>query len=71
MKSKNGGLFMDRETIRKGTNICKNTEIFLYGRLKKVHNAKVYCKLHKCYLEAKDITEKGCNKKKCKYKKEV
>ena len=29
MKSKNEGLFMNRETIRKGTNICKNTELFL------------------------------------------
>ena len=29
--------------------------------------AKGYCKLHKCYLEARDITEKECNKKTINY----
>ncbi len=60
-----------RETIRKGNKLCRNTELFLYGRIRKIHKAVAYCKLHKCYLEPKNITEKQCNKKKCKYKEEV
>ena len=60
-----------RETIRKGTKPCRNIGLFLYGRLRKIHKAVAYCKLHKCYLKPKDITEKQCNKKMCKYKEEV
>lgn len=60
-----------RETIRKVTNLCRNATLFLYGRLRKRHKTVAYGKLHKCYLEPKDITEKQCNKKKCKYKEEV
>ncbi len=60
-----------RETIRKGLKKYKNVELFLYGRLKQIHKAIAYCQLHKCYLENSDIKEKQCNKKKCKYKKEI
>lgn len=31
------------------------------------HEAKGYCTLHKCYLASKDITEKKCKRKNCKY----
>lgn len=62
---------MDRETIRKGIANIKNNELFLYVRLKPKHRAKAYCKLHRCYLEPKDIAEKGCNKKNCKWKEEI
>lgn len=60
-----------RETIRKGTKPRRNIVLFLYGRLRKIHKAVAYCKLHKGYLEPKDITEKKCNKKKCKWKEEI
>lgn len=40
--------------------------VFLYGRLRQIGKAKGYCKLHKCYLEPKDIKEKCCNYKNCK-----
>lgn len=62
---------MKRETIRKGATNLKNNEIFLYGRLRPRNRAKAYCMLHKCYLEAIDIKEKGCNYKRCTYKREV
>lgn len=62
---------MDRETIRKGVKLHKNIVLFLYGRLRPKDKAKAYCILHKCYLEPKDIKEKGCNKKNCIHKKEV
>lgn len=60
-----------RETIRKGTKTFKDKEIFLYGRIRERHRAVAYCKLHKCYLEPRDIKEKQCNKKNCKYIEEV
>jgi hypothetical protein len=60
-----------RKTIRRGIKTFKDKEIFLYGRISERHRAVAYCILHKCYLESKDIMEKGCNKKKCKYKEEV
>ena len=56
-----------RKTIRKGIKNIKRSGLFLYGRLRSLEKAVAYCKLHKCYLEPKDIKEKGCNKKKCKY----
>ena len=60
-----------RETIRKGIKTFKDKEIFLYGRIRERHKAVAYCTLHKCYLEPRDITEKQCNKKRCKYIEEV
>ena len=62
---------MDRETTRKGMKLHKNTVLFLYGRLRTKDRAKAYCAVHKCYLESRDIKEKQCNKKKCKYKEQV
>ena len=60
-----------KKTIRKGSKNVKNKELFLYGRLRDVCKAVAYCELHKCYLEPIDISEKRCNRKKCKYKKEL
>ncbi len=60
-----------KKTIRKGSKNVKNKELFLYGRLRDLSKAVAYCNLHRCYLEPKDIKEKRCNKKKCKYKKEL
>lgn len=60
-----------RETIRIGVKTFKDKELFLYGRIRAKHKAVAYCVLHKCYLEPRDIKEKQCNKKKCKYKEEV
>ena len=37
------------------------------GKLKNVQHAKGYCKLHKCYLETKDIKERSCNHKNCNH----
>lgn len=62
---------MDRETIRKGARNIKDNVLFLYGRLRPHDKAKAYCTLHKCYLEAKDIAEKKCNYKNCRFKREV
>lgn len=45
--------------------------LFLFGRLNNLSRAKAYCELHKCYLEGKDIREKGCNHKSCKHLKEL
>lgn len=42
--------------------------LFLYGRLNYLNRAVAYCRLHECYLQPRDIAEKNCNKKKCKYK---
>lgn len=42
-----------------------NYYLFLFGRLNNINKAKAYCKLHKCYLEGRDIKEKGCNYKNC------
>ena len=64
-------MIKDRWTIRKGVKDVKNNELFLYGRLKPSSCAKAYCKYHKCYLEAKDIKEKGCNRKNCIYRLET
>ena len=56
-----------RETIRKGIKPRRNIGLFLYGRLRQIHKAVAYWKVHRCYLEPKDITGEECNKKKCKY----
>lgn len=61
----------ERDTIRKGIKNYQNIGMFLYGRLAGKHKAVAYCELHKCYLEPKDIAEKQCNKKRCKYRKEI
>ena len=60
---------MGRKNRRKRTNITK--ELSIYGKLVRRNRAVVYCKLHKCYLEPKDIAEKKCNFKKCIHKVEV
>lgn len=56
-----------RATIRKGVKLYKNTELFLYGRRKNRCVARGYCQLHKCYLDIRNIKEKMCKVKKCKY----
>ena len=45
--------------------------LFLFGRLNNINKAKAYCELHKCYLEGRDIKEKGCNYKLCKHLREL
>lgn len=45
--------------------------LFLYGRLNYLNRAVAFCRLHKCYLQPKDIAEKNCNKKKCKHKVDI
>lgn len=56
-----------RRSIRKGVKTFKNKEIFLYGRIGERSKSVAYCNLHKCFLEIKDIKEKRCRNKKCKY----
>jgi len=60
-----------RYSIRK-TKVYNKDKLglFLFGRLNETYRAVGYCKLHKCYLEPKDIAEKRCKKKNCKYLKE-
>lgn len=66
----NGGkLIMGRKNKRKRTDITK--ELYIYGRLVPKSKAVAYCKLHKCYLEPKDIAEKKCNYKRCTHRVEV
>lgn len=57
----------ERRTIRKGVKNIKNHVLFLYGRLRPKDKAIGYCILHGCYLEERDIKEKRCNKKNCKF----
>lgn len=47
---------MGRKNKRKKPNITKY--LCIYGRLARKNNSVAYCKLHKCYLEPKDIAEK-------------
>lgn len=64
---------VERVSIRKPkkTRVNKSRAVlFLFGRLKEIEHAVGYCELHKCYLEPKDVKEKRCNKKNCKYFKE-
>ncbi len=49
----------------------KNVVMCLYGKLREKNKTVAYCELHKCYLDRKDIKEKKCNFKKCKYRKEI
>lgn len=60
---------MARKNKRKCPN--KTKEIYIFGRLVQKSKAVVYCKLHKCYLEPKDIKEKKCNFKRCKHRIEL
>lgn len=60
---------MGRKNKRKRPNV--NKHLCIYGRLARKNNAVAYCKLHKCYLEPKDIAEKKCNYKRCTYKQEL
>lgn len=48
---------MGRKNKRKKPNITKY--LCIYGRLARKNNSVAYCKLHKCYLEPKDIAEKN------------
>jgi len=48
-----------------------NYKLFLFGRLNNLSKARAYCELHKCYLEGRDIKEKGCNYKTCKHLREL
>ena len=43
-----------------------NKAIFLYGKFRHIQEAVGYCKLHRCYLDKKDIFEKRCIKKNCR-----
>lgn len=68
--SKNNSLY--RKSIRNRTHgNALNKKLFLYGKLLDISKAIGYCELHKCYLDLKDVKEKKCIKKKCKYMKEV
>ena len=49
----------------------KKQELFLYGKLRDKSKAVAYCDLHKCYLEPIDIKEKKCNRKNCKYRRDL
>lgn len=60
---------MARKNKRKRTN--KTKEIYIFGRLVQKSKAVAYCKLHKCYLEPKDIAEKKCNFKRCRHRIEL
>jgi len=60
---------MARKNKRKRTN--KTKEISIFGRLVQKNRAVAYCKLHKCYLEPKDIAEKKCNFKRCRHRIEL
>ena len=60
---------MARKNKRKRTN--KTKELYIFGRLHQKSKAVMYCELHKCYLEPRDITEKKCNFKRCKHKIEL
>lgn len=45
--------------------------IFLYGKLGYKDKAKLYCSLHKCYLNKQQLFAKKFKCQKCKHKKEV
>ena len=45
--------------------------LFLYGKLGYKDKAKLYCKLHKCYLNKQQLFSKNFKCEKCKYKVEV
>lgn len=60
---------MGRKNKRKQPNVTK--EIYIFGRLVQKKKAVAYCKLHKCYLEPKDIAEKKCNFKRCRHRIEL
>lgn len=65
-----GKKYDSRKSIRKpykSMQDLNNKVLFLYGKFRNKQVARGYCKLHRCYLEAKDITEKSCSKKNCKY----
>ncbi len=60
---------MGRKNRRKRPNITKH--LCIYGRLSRKSNSVAYCKLHKCFLEPRDIAEKKCNYKRCIHKQEL
>ena len=47
----------------------------LYGKRSHARFVKAYCELHKCYLSANNLKEKGCNitnkGRACKHLKEI
>ena len=57
--------------VKRIKNKREERVMYLYGRLNERSKAVIYCKLHECYLEPKDVAEKRCNWKKCKYKEEI
>ena len=66
----------NRETIRKHNTVPlndknKETALFLYGKLDFKRKARIYCTLHKCYLNGDNIKEKKCNYKKCRFRKKI
>ena len=65
----------DRKSIRYGIDFnfrtFTNKKTTLYGQLSSNKYIKAYCENKKCYLTASQIKEKQCNKKKCKYLKEI
>ncbi|MDO5555835.1 MAG: hypothetical protein Q4G09_04125 [Clostridia bacterium] len=60
---------MGRKNKRKKIN--KTKQLSIYGKLIRPNKIVAFCKLHSCYLEPKDIAEKKCNKKGCRYKVEI
>lgn len=59
---------------RRGKGIklsSKEFDNFIWGKRTHINKAVAYCILHNCYLEPIDIKERGCNRKRCKYRKEI
>lgn len=48
-----------------------NKVLFLYGKLANKKKAMLYCDLHKCFLNKRNLFEKKFRCKKCKHKKEI
>lgn len=48
-----------------------NKVLFLYGKLTNKNKAVLYCDLHKCFLNKRNLFEKKFRCKNCKYKKDV
>lgn len=57
----------NRYTINK----FNNEVLFLYGKMGYRKHAKLYCELHKCYVDIYQLRDKNFKCNKCKHKKEV
>ena len=52
-------------------NKTKDTVLFLYGKLRPIEKAALYCDLHKCYLDKQQVFGKKFKCKRCKYMKNM